>query len=459
MSAADRGAGVVAASAGNHAQGVAYHAHLLGIAATIVMPADTPFTKVTNTAYHGAHGRARGRRLPGRVRGAQRIAAETGATLVPAFDDPLVIAGQGTIGLEILDRLGTGTLDAIVVPVGGGGLISGIAVAVKALRPEVRIIGVQAEGYAGMLHAVDRAPAPQGGPTIAEGIAVAHPGTLTRASSTRSSTTSSWSRNNGSKKRSRSAPRSRRRSSKARARRGSRRCSSTPALFHDQNVVVVFSGGNIDVRMLSSVLLRALARSGRLVRLQIELPDRPGMLALVAEIVGSARANIVDVEHRRDLPGVAVKSVRLDLSVETRDRAPRRRDRRRAGDGRLSRRGRVITVRLANARRIRPCGRAHGRPRTRALPVDHLFGGYDERILDTATRARGRRAGGGRRRTRRRFGDLRRRQLVGVERVDRARRGAVPPARRRPGRGRTRRGRRARRAVHGTRRRAPGRRS
>jgi threonine dehydratase len=321
LSAADRVRGVVAASAGNHAQGVAHHAHLLGIAATIVMPADTPFTKVTNTAYHGAHVVLEGADYLGAFAGAQRIAADTGATLVPAFDDPLVIAGQGTIGLEILDRLGSGTLDAIVVPVGGGGLISGIAVAVKALRPEVRIIGVQAEGYAGMLHALDRAPAPQGGPTIAEGIAVAHPGTLTRvivdalvddivvvseqrieeAIALGAEIEKTMLEGAGAA--------------------GLAALLEYPALFHDQNVVVVLSGGNIDVRMLSSVLLRALARSGRLVRLQIELPDRPGMLALVAEIVGSARSNIVDVEHRRDLPGVALKSVRLDLSVETRDRA------------------------------------------------------------------------------------------------------------------------------------------
>ncbi|MDQ1459575.1 MAG: threonine dehydratase [Actinomycetota bacterium] len=321
LSAADRIRGVVAASAGNHAQGVAHHAHLLGIAATIVMPADTPFTKVTNTAYHGAHVVLEGADYPGAFGGAQRIAAETGATLVPAFDDPLVIAGQGTIGLEILDRIGAGALDAVVVPIGGGGLISGIAVAVKALRPTVRIIGVQAEGYAGMLHALDRAPAPEGGPTIAEGIAVADPGALTRgivdalvddivvvseqrieeAIALGAEIEKTILEGAGAA--------------------GLAALLEYPALFHDQHTVVVLSGGNIDARMLSSVLLRALARSGRLVRLQIELPDRPGMLALVAEIVGAARANIVDVEHRRDLPGVALKSVRLDLSVETRDRA------------------------------------------------------------------------------------------------------------------------------------------
>jgi threonine dehydratase len=321
LASADRVRGVVAASAGNHAQGVAHHAHLLGIAATIVMPADTPFTKVTNTAYHGAHVVLEGAGYPGAFAGAQRIAAETGATLVPAFDDPLVIAGQGTIGLEILDRIGAGALDAVVVPIGGGGLISGIAVAMKALRPAVRIIGVQAEGYAGMLHALDRAPRPEGGPTIAEGIAVAHPGTLTRSIVNALVDDIVVVSEQRIEEAIALGAEIEKTILEGAGAAGLAALLEYPALFRDQSTVVVLSGGNIDARMLASVLLRALARSGRLVRLQIELPDRPGMLALVAEIVGSARANIVDVEHRRDLPGVALKSVRLDLSVETRDRA------------------------------------------------------------------------------------------------------------------------------------------
>jgi threonine dehydratase len=321
LASADRVRGVVAASAGNHAQGVAHHAHLLGIAATIVMPADTPFTKVTNTAYHGAQVVLEGAGYPGAFAGAQRIAAETGATLVPAFDDPLVIAGQGTIGLEILDRIGAGALDAVVVPIGGGGLISGIAVAMKALRPAVRIIGVQAEGYAGMLHALDRAPRPEGGPTIAEGIAVAHPGTLTRSIVNALVDDIVVVSEQRIEEAIALGAEIEKTILEGAGAAGLAALLEYPALFRDQSTVVVLSGGNIDARMLASVLLRALARSGRLVRLQIELPDRPGMLALVAEIVGSARANIVDVEHRRDLPGVALKSVRLDLSVETRDRA------------------------------------------------------------------------------------------------------------------------------------------
>jgi threonine dehydratase len=313
--------GVVAASAGNHAQGVAYHARRLGITATIVMPADTPFSKVSNTAYHGARVVLEGADYAGAFAGAVRIALEGGATIVPAFDDPLVIAGQGTIGLELLEQTAADPLDAIVVPIGGGGLIAGIAVAVKAIRPEVRIVGVQADGYAGMVHALGRGAPAIGGPTIAEGIAVVTPGELTRriveelvdeivvvseqrieeAIALGAEIEKTMLEGAGAA--------------------GLAALLEYPATFRDRNVGVVLSGGNIDSRILASVLLRALARSGRLVRLQIELPDRPGVLAAVAEIVGGQRANIVDVEHRRDLPGVALKSVRLDLSVETRDRA------------------------------------------------------------------------------------------------------------------------------------------
>jgi threonine dehydratase len=321
LSPAERAQGVVAASAGNHAQGVAYHAKLLGIPATIVMPADTPFTKVSNTAHHGAQVLLEGSDYAGALAGAHRIVSETGACLVPAFDDELVIAGQGTVGLELLAQTDALDVDTVVVPVGGGGLVSGIAVAVKALRPEVRIVGVQAEGYASMSHALGRAPAPTGGPTIAEGIAVMAPGELTRtivdalvddllvvperrieeAIALGAEIEKTILEGAGAA--------------------GLAALLEHAEEFRGRRTAVVLSGGNIDARMLSSVLMRALARSGRLVRLQIELPDRPGVLATVAEIVGGLRGNIVDVEHHRDLPGVAVKSVRLDLSIETRDRA------------------------------------------------------------------------------------------------------------------------------------------
>ena len=321
LSPAEREHGVVAASAGNHAQGVAYHARLLGIPATIVMPADTPFTKVSNTAHHGAHVVLEGAGYAGALAGAQRIAYELGATLAPAFDDPRIIAGQGTIGLELLAQTEADPVDTIVVPVGGGGLVAGIAVAVKALRPSVRIIGVQAEGYAGMLHALGQSPAATGGPTIAEGIAVTEPGTLTRSIVAELVDEILVVPEQRIEEAIALGAEIEKTILEGAGAAGLAALLEYPGLFRDHHVAVVLSGGNIDARTLASVLLRALARSGRLVRLQIELPDRAGVLAAVAEIVGGLQANIVDVEHRRDLPGVALKSVRLDLSVETRDRA------------------------------------------------------------------------------------------------------------------------------------------
>jgi threonine dehydratase len=312
-----RARGVVAASAGNHAQGVAYHASLLGIPATIVMPAATPFTKVTNTVCHGARVELEGDAFPESLVVAQDLAHNTGATFVPAFDDPLIIAGQGTVGLEMLaDAPG---LDVLVVPVGGGGLISGIATAVHGLRPDVEVFGVQVDAYAGMVHALHGGPMPVGGTTIAEGIALLDPGVLTteivRALVADVVT----------------VPESRIEEAIGLALEiektvlegaGAAALAALlehPERFADRAVGVVCSGGNIDLRVLSSVILRALARSGRIVRLHVEVADRPGVLATIAGVVGAAGGNIVDVAHRRDLPGVALKSARLEVSVETRD--------------------------------------------------------------------------------------------------------------------------------------------
>jgi threonine dehydratase len=318
LSPALQARGVVAASAGNHAQGVAYHAALLGIGATIVMPADSPFTKVANTAHHGAEVVLEGASYADALAAARQIASDTGATLVPAFDDPLVIAGQGTVALEML-RDGP-ELDAIVAPVGGGGLLAGIAVVAKAERPDMRIVGVQVDGYEGMLHALGRAPAPRGGVTIAEGIAVTDPGAMTRAivaehvddilvvSEQRIEETIAL------------ALEIEKTVLEGAGAAALAAVLEHKTLFTDARVGVVLSGGNIDARVLTSVLLRALARSGRLVRLRIEVPDRPGVLATVAERVAAARGNIVDVEHRRDQPGVAAKRALLEISIETRDR-------------------------------------------------------------------------------------------------------------------------------------------
>jgi threonine dehydratase len=314
-----RARGVVAASAGNHAQGVAYHAAQLHIPATIVMPADTPFSKVANTAHHGAQVVLEGDDYPAAFAAARRLVRDNRATLVPAFDDPLIIAGQGTVGLEILEQIPD--VDVLVVPIGGGGLVSGIAVAVKDARPETEVVGVQHEAYAGMLHALGRADAPPCGPTIAEGIAVPAPGVLTReivralvddiviVSEQRIEEAVALGIE-----------------IEKTVLEGAGAAPLAAVLQHDnrfrgRRVVAVLSGGNIDARVLTSVLLRALARSGRLVRLRIEVADRPGVLAAITQIVGARGGNIVDVAHRRDLPGVALKSALLELSIETRDRA------------------------------------------------------------------------------------------------------------------------------------------
>jgi len=313
-----RARGVVAASAGNHAQGVAYHARLLGIESTIVMPADTPFSKTANTAHHGARIVLEGADYAAAFAHAQAIAADTGARLVPAFDDPLIIAGQGTVGLELVAA--APTLDAVVVPVGGGGLIAGIAVVLKHVLPGVRVVGVQSEGYPGMVHALGQGPAPTDGPTIAEGIAVGEPGVLTRAivgDLVDELMTVTEERIEEAIALYVEIEKSVVEGAGAAALAA---VLQQPDTFGGRTVALIASGGNIDARMLTSVLLRALARSGRLVRLHIDVPDRPGALAAISAIIAGEHSNIVDVQHRRDLPGIALKRTRLELSIETRDR-------------------------------------------------------------------------------------------------------------------------------------------
>jgi threonine dehydratase len=314
-----RAKGVVAASAGNHAQGVAYHASLLGIPATIVMPADTPFSKVTNTAHHGARIELEGADYAAAFAHALTIAERTGATVVPAFDDPLVIAGQGTVGLELIAALPEP--DIVVVPVGGGGLVAGIAIAVKELAPKAKVIGVQTEGYPGVLHSFGQAGPPAGGSTIAEGIAVVEPGVLTRQVISQLVDDVVLASEQRIEEAIALYVEIEKEVVEGAGAAALAAVLQHPETFKGKTVAVIASGGNIDARVLASVLSRALARSGRLIRLRIDVPDRPGALAAVATVVAEQRGNIVDVEHRRDLPGVALTTARVELSVETRDRA------------------------------------------------------------------------------------------------------------------------------------------
>jgi threonine dehydratase len=314
-----RAKGVVAASAGNHAQGVAHHARLLGIAATIVMPGVTPFTKITRTETLGAHVVLNGATLTEATDEAAEIAARTGATLVPAFDDPKVIAGQGTVALEMLAA--RPDLDALIVPVGGGGLISGMAVASKSARPDVEIVGVESERYASMALALGHIVEPPGGTTIAEGIAVTEPGRITTEIVAALVDAMLVVREESIEEAVSLYLEIEKTMVEGAGAASLAAVLENPERFAGRRVGLVVSGGNIDLRVLSSVILRALARSGRLVRLRLEIMDRPGMLASVATIIGNAGGNIIDVSHHRDLPGVPLKDAVLEVSLETRDRA------------------------------------------------------------------------------------------------------------------------------------------
>jgi threonine dehydratase len=321
LSPAEAKNGVITMSAGNHAQAVAYHANRLDIAATIVMPRGTPLIKVIQTESHGAQVILEGDDLAGAADCAHRIEAERGLVFIHPYDDHKVIAGQGTVALEILEDCPT--LDAIVVPVGGGGLASGVAIAAKAIKPAIEIIGVQASEYPFMLQALNGA-APKtatGGATIAEGIAVKHPGVLTlpllrelldaiipvseaqleRAVSLMIMIEKTVAEGAGAA--------------------GLAALLAEHERFRGRRVCLIVSGGNIDQRLLASVLMRDLAHSGRLRRICVAVRDLPGELARVATEVAKTGANIVDVSHHRMMSDLSVKETVLDLLIETRDDA------------------------------------------------------------------------------------------------------------------------------------------
>ena len=321
LSPSDKMRGVIAMSAGNHAQGVAYHAHRLAIPATIVMPVNTPTVKVVNTRRHGAEVVLTGETVEEAAAFAQAHGRERGLTFIHPYDDPLVIAGQGSLALEMLGA--APEIDTFVVPIGGGGLISGIAVAAKALKPGVRLIGVQAELYPSMYNAINGTRLPMRGDTLAEGIAVKAPGRITqgivrelvddiilvseqeieRAVSLLINIEKTVVEGAGAA--------------------GLAAVLKEPARFKGRTLGLVLCGGNIDTRLLASVLARELAREGRLTQLAIDLVDRPGQLAKVANLLGEAGANIVEVTHQRIFSDLPAKAALLDLVIETRDREHR----------------------------------------------------------------------------------------------------------------------------------------
>lgn len=317
LSEAQQKAGVIAMSAGNHAQGVAFHAGRLGIPATIVMPKGTPFNKTRKTRDYGGTVVLEGDTLAEAAAAARRIAKDEGLTFIHPYDDEDVISGQGVIGLEMMEAVPH--LETLVVPVGGGGLIAGIAVAARAIAPDLDIVGAEPALYPSMKNALEDAHAPTGGATVAEGIAVSVAGERT-AAITREHVRDMLTVSETGLERAISVLVSAAKTVVEGA--GAAPLAALleyPERFKGRTVGLVLSGGNIDARMLSSVLMRDLVRVGQILTLSIALPDRPGSLNAITNICAQEGANVIEVSHRRMGLDLAASTARLDITIETRD--------------------------------------------------------------------------------------------------------------------------------------------
>jgi threonine dehydratase len=317
MDVAQRERGVIAASAGNHAQALAYHGRRLGVPVTIVMPVPTPAIKVMQTEGHGAEIVLHGEMFDEAYAEARRLETERGLTFVHPFDDPEIIAGQGTVALEMLAD--APELDMLVVPIGGGGLLSGVATAAKAMRPDIEVIGVQAQLYPSMYCRIHGHDLPSSGDTIAEGIAVKTPGETTarilrevvdeillvpeRDIETAVSLFLQIEKT----------------VAEGAGATGLAALLRYPERFRGRNVGLILSGGNIDTRLLATVLLRDLARSGRMARLRIQLHDRPGALLSVVKLFNEHSVNVLEVYHQRVFTALPAKDAFIDIECEARD--------------------------------------------------------------------------------------------------------------------------------------------
>jgi threonine dehydratase len=319
LTAEERTRGIIAMSAGNHAQAVAYHAARLGIPATIVMPEGTPYVKVAATRAHGAEVVLEGEGISEAHARAAALAQERNLTWVHPFDDPFVIAGQGTIAVEMLEDVPD--LDALVIPIGGGGLIAGNAIAARAIKPDIQVVGAEAALYPSMWNALNGGSRPCGGPTLAEGIAVKSAGALTlpicralvsdvvlvgeadleRAVNAFLTLQKAMAEGAGAA--------------------GLGALLVAPERFRGRKVGLILCGGNIDPRILASIMVRELERDDRIVAFRLTIPDRPGVLGQIATSLGELSANILEVDHKRLFLDVPAKGARLDVTVETRDRA------------------------------------------------------------------------------------------------------------------------------------------
>jgi threonine dehydratase len=314
----ERARGVIAASAGNHAQAVASHAQRLGVRATIVMPVSTPSIKVANTRSYGAEVILEGANYDAAFAKAKAVAAERGYVYIHAFDDPYVMAGQGTIGLELLEQIPD--LDVVAIPVGGGGMMAGIAVAIKSIRPDVRIFGIESELVPSMKAslAAHRTVEVEGGQTLADGIAVRRVAADTLRIAERyledvvlvteeeiaAAVLFLLEREKTVAEGAGAAAVAALLAGKIPGVRGKKVCA-------------IIGGGNIDVTMLGKIIDRGLIKDGRMVRLHVRIPDRPGGLAEVAEVFARLKANIVDIEHERAFTHTLFSDVEILCTLET----------------------------------------------------------------------------------------------------------------------------------------------
>ncbi len=316
LSAEQRKNGVIACSAGNHAQGVAYHAERLGIPATIVMPLATPFNKIQRTEDFGAKVVLYGKAFDEGVSETMRLAKENNFTFIHPFDDEAIIAGQGTLGIEMLED--QPELDVVIVPIGGGGLISGVATAMKAMKPDIKIIGAQAKLYDAVSASKD-GHSIEGGSTLAEGIAVKSPASQNLAiidtlvdeiySASEAEIEQAVFEFLSMEKL----------VAEGAAGAGLAVIKNNLEKLKGKKVGLVVCGGNIDSRLLSTLIIRGLVRDGRITRLRFEIDDTPGQLSSISGIIGEGGANVVEVIHQRMMQTISLKRAELDIVIEARD--------------------------------------------------------------------------------------------------------------------------------------------
>lgn len=320
LSEAERAKGVIAVSAGNHAQGVAYHAQRMGVPAVIVMPRFTPTVKVANTRRFGAEVVLAGDTFDDAKARGYELAQERGLIMIHPYDDEAVIAGQGTVGLEMLED--QPQLDTLVVAIGGGGLISGIATAAKALKPGIEIVGVQTERFPSMYAALKGVTMPQGPYTIAEGIAVKSPGDITREVAGRLVDRIELVSESDIEHAivvlleiEKSVVEGAGAAGLAALLRAQEEGSDR---YRGKRIGLVLTGGNIDPLMLGELIERGMVRAGRLARIRVDLRDLPGALAHATKLIADAQANITEVHHQRAFTSLPVRNVEVDFVLQTR---------------------------------------------------------------------------------------------------------------------------------------------